>query len=109
MTSNTEGTDEETPVKWYKIAYPTSAYTFPREALIHDVRFDDEYIHVDLTDGRILSIPMWWIPTVHNATPEERAKYEINRSRTMIIWDPDKGSINDELRIEDYLTARRPE
>lgn len=95
--------------KKYDVAYPASAYTFPREALIHDVRFDDDYIHVDLTDGRILSIPLWWMPTVHNAAPEERAKYEINRSRTMVIWDPDKGSINDELRIEDYLMARRPE
>jgi len=25
----------------------------------------------------------------------------------MIIWDPDKGSINDELRLEDYLGPSR--
>jgi hypothetical protein len=108
MTLKTKAADAKETIKQYKIAYPASAYTFPREALIHDVRFDDEYIHVDLTDGRILSIPLWWIPTVHNAAPEERAKYEINRSRTMIVWDPDKGSINDELRIEDYLMAKKP-
>jgi hypothetical protein len=96
-------------VKWYRIAYRASAYTFPREALIHDVRIDDDYIHVDLTDGRILSIPLWWIPSVHNAPQADRLKFEINRSRTMIIWDPDKGSINDELRIEDYLAAQKSE
>lgn len=94
-------------VKRYAIAYPAYEYTFPRDALIHDVRFDDTHIHLDLTDGRILSIPLWWIPTVHNATTEDRLKFEINRSRTMIIWDPDKGGINDELRLEDYLTPHR--
>jgi hypothetical protein len=101
MSSKSEAIESE--IKRYEIKYPASAYTFPQVSLIHDVRFDEEYIHVDLTDGRILSIPLWWIPTVHNASPEERLKFEISRSRTMIIWDPDKGEINDELRIEDYL------
>jgi hypothetical protein len=31
-------------MKRYKIQYPISDYTFPREALIHKVRFDSEYI-----------------------------------------------------------------
>jgi hypothetical protein len=107
MTSKAKGVEEDLTVKRYAIAYPVSEYTFPRQATIHDVRFDDAYIHVDLTDGRILSIPLWWIPTVHNAPAEDRLKFEISRSRTMIIWDPDKGSINDELRLEDYLGPSR--
>jgi hypothetical protein len=90
-------------VKRYKIQYPISAYTFPEEAHIHRVWFDDKYMHVELTDERILSIPLWWIPTLYNADPEEREKYEINQARTMIIWDPDKCAINDEIRIADYL------
>lgn len=98
---------EDRTIKTYEIKYPASAYTFPQEALIHTVRFDDEYIHVDLIDGRVLSIPMWWLPTVHNAPAEERLKFEISRSRTMVVWDPQKGSINDELRIEDYLAPRQ--
>ena len=103
MASKIEQTDEQFEVKRYKVQYPISAYTFPREARIHQVRFDNGYIHVDLTDGRILSVPIQWIPTVYNASPEEREKYEINRSRTTIVWDPDKCAINDELRIVDYL------
>ncbi len=89
--------------RWYDIPYPASAYTFPREALIHHIRFDDNYIHLDLTDGRILSLPLSWIPTLHNAEPAEREKYKISQDRKMIIWDPDKCAINDELRIDDYL------
>jgi Protein of unknown function (DUF2442) len=92
--------------KWYEVAYPASAYTFPREALLHRVRFDKDYMHLELTDGRLLAIPLWWIPTLHNAAPEEREKYEISQDRKLIIWDPDKCSINDEVRIDDYLAGR---
>ena len=65
----------------------------------------DENI-VGLMDGQILSVPLWWMPTLYNASPEEREKYEISRSRAMIIWHPDKCAINDELRIIDYLAPR---
>lgn len=75
-------------VKWYDIPYPASAYTFPREALLHRVRIDEDHMHLELTDGRMLSMPLSWIPTLHNATPEEREKYEISQDRKMIIWDP---------------------
>ena len=100
-----EQINEETELKRYKIQYPLSAYTFPTEARIDQVSFDDEFIHFELIDGRALSIPLWWIPTLHNAVAGEREKYEINRSRTMLIWDPDKCAINDELRVVDYLGA----
>jgi hypothetical protein len=94
---------QQLEVKHYKVQYPASAYTFPREARILRVRFDDEYIHLELIDGRILSIPLSWIPTLYNATAEEREKYELDRGRTMLIWDPEKCAINDEVRVADYL------
>ena len=103
MATQAEQVEEQFEVKRYKVQYPISAYTFPREARIHQVRFDDESMHVELTDGRMLSVPLWWIPTLYNAPAEERAKYELDRSGTMIIWDPDKCAINDEVRIADYL------
>jgi hypothetical protein len=97
---------ENEDATWYEIAYPATAYTFPGEALIHQVKLDDDFIHLELTDGRILSIPLWWIPTVHNAERQEREKYEVSRDRKLLIWDPDKCAINDELRIDDYLKPR---
>jgi hypothetical protein len=106
MATKVEQIEERFEVKRYKVQYPISAYTFPREARIHQLRFDEEYMHVELMDGRMLSVPLWWIPTLYNAPPEEREKYEFNQSRTMIIWDPDKCAINDELRIADYLGPR---
>ena len=103
MATKAEQIDQQRDVRRYNVAYPLSAYTFPGEARIHRVRFDDENIHVELLDGRVLSVPLRWIPTLHNAPAEEREKYELDRDRTMIVWDPDKCAINDELRIADYL------
>jgi hypothetical protein len=91
---------------WYVIPYPPSTYTFPTEALIQKVRFDQQYIHLDLTEGKILSIPLAWIPTLHNAAPAERRKFAISRDRKALIWDPDVCAINDELFVEDYLASR---
>ena len=95
----------ETDTKWYAIPYPASSYTFPQNALIHAVRFDAQYIHFDLVDERVISVPLAWIPTLYNAPVEERLKYQISRDRKMVIWDPDFCAINDELRIDDYLSA----
>lgn len=95
--------DEKTQVKRYKVQHSVDEYTFPTEVHIHEVRFDEKYMHVELTDGRIISIPLWWIPTLHNASDEDRNKFQINQSRTMIIWDPEKCGINDEISIADYL------
>jgi hypothetical protein len=109
QTEQKEIEENESTTRWYEIPYPASAYTFPREALLHQVRFDEEYMHLELTDGRILSVPLWWIPSLHNAEPEEREKYEISRDRKIIIWDPDKCAINDEVRIDDYLHPKSDE
>jgi len=95
--------DEKIQVKRYKVQHSIDEYTFPTEANIHAVRFDEKYMHVELTDQRIISMPLWWIPTIHNASAEDRNKFEINQSRTMIIWDPEKCGINDEINIVDYL------
>ena len=108
MTTKVNQVEEQIAVKRYKIQYPVSAYTFPKEAHIHQVEFDDEHLHVGLTDGRKVSVPLWWLPTLYNALPEEREKYEINRSRTMLIWDPEKSGINEEVRIVDYLGPSKP-
>jgi hypothetical protein len=92
-------------VKRYAIQHPVSAYTFPKQARIERLRFDRDYLHVDLEDGRILSIPLSWIPTLEDASPQDREKYEINRDRTLVVWNPEKCGINDELRLADYLTS----
>ncbi|MEP7137354.1 MAG: DUF2442 domain-containing protein [Chloroflexota bacterium] len=93
----------KTSVKTFKLRYPLSDYTFPKEVKIASVRFDETYMHVTLTDERILSIPLKWIPTLYHAKPAEREKYKINQTKRMLVWDPSECEINEELRVEDYL------
>ncbi len=109
MITDVKPKDEMVQVKRYKIQHSIDEYTFPKEATIHDVRFDEKFVHVELTDQRVLSIPLWWIPTVYNASMEDRMKFEISQGRTMIVWDPDKCGINDEINIADYLGPTRDE
>jgi hypothetical protein len=104
MLTKIEHVDEAV---WYDIPYPASDYTFPREARIDAVRFDDLSIHLELTDGRVLSIPLWWIPSLYHAAPVERGRYTIQPDRKTIVWDPDHCAINDELCIDDYLCPQR--
>jgi hypothetical protein len=90
-------------LKTFKIRYALKEYNFPKEVKIDKVRFDETYLHVTLTDERILSIPLKWIPTLCHATAAERGKYKINQTKRMLVLDPSECEINEEIRIEDYL------
>lgn len=109
MVTGTKQTNEKMKVKRYKIQHSIDEYTFPNEAYIHDVTFDEKYMHVELTDERVISIPLMWIPTLYNASNQDRRKFEISQNRTMIVWDPEKSGINDEINIVDYLGPKRDE
>ena len=48
-----------------------------------EVHFDDEYLHVKLEDGRIISTPMEWYEPLKEApreksTKEKRVRYQIS-------------------------------
>lgn len=42
------------------------------------VRFDDDSMWVDLSDGRVIGIPLAWFPRLLRATPEERDAVRIS-------------------------------
>ncbi len=58
----------------------------PTTALAKSVSFDEEMMHVSLTDGRRLSVPIIWFPLLRGATSEQRAKYEIGGGGTSLHW-----------------------
>jgi hypothetical protein len=41
---------------------------------------------VTLTDGRVLCVPLVWFPTLHQASPEERANLEIGGGGIRLHW-----------------------
>ena len=58
----------------------------PTFALAQSVKFDDELMHVQLTDGRIISVPLIWFPLLRAASPEQRAHYEISAGGRGLHW-----------------------
>ena len=49
------------------------------------VRFDDNSMWVDLSDGRVIAVPLAWSPRLLHATSEQRQRVEI--SLNGLHWD----------------------
>ena len=64
------------------------------------VRFDENCLWVDLSDGRVIAVPLAWFPRLLNATPEQRAKVEI--SPMGLHWD----ELDEDLSISGLLAGR---
>lgn len=66
---------------------------------IKNVKIDENLITVDLMDGRIISVPLVWYPSLMNATPEQLMNWEIAGSGYGIHW-PD---LDEDLSTEGFL------
>ena len=58
----------------------------PTTALAKSVAFDTELMHVTLTDGRVISVPIRWFPLLREATPAQRQHYEIGGGGVSLHW-----------------------
>jgi len=54
--------------------------------LAKEVEFDDAMMRVTFTDGRVLSVPLAWLPVLRKATPAQRARYEIGGGGISLHW-----------------------
>jgi len=43
---------------------------------VKDVRVDEEFLTVDLMDGRTIRVPLAWYPRLWNATVEQRNNWQ---------------------------------
>jgi hypothetical protein len=73
----------------------------PTTALAEAVKFDEEMMHVHLTDGRIISVPIIWYPLLHKAIPEQREKYEIDGGGISLYWP----EIDEDLSIAGLMAG----
>ena len=64
-----------------------------------EVHFNDEYLHVKLEDGRIISTPIEWYKPLKNASISELKNYKFICMGTGIEWE----SIDYHLNIESML------
>ena len=73
----------------------------PQTALAQSVEFDDDLMHVSLTDGRIISVPIIWFPLLREATSEQRAEYEIGGGGVSLHWP----AIDEDLSVACFLAG----
>ncbi len=57
----------------------------PTSAIAKSVEFSDEMMSVHLADGRVISVPLTWFPLLRDASPAERAQYEMVAAVTVCI------------------------
>ncbi len=77
------------------------------EVRIREVAVSEDAITVSLLDGRVVSVPLSWSWRLADASPEQRARYEIIGDGQGVRW-PD---IDEDLSAEGFLAgvpARRP-
>lgn len=77
----------------------------PTSALAKTVKFKDEMMEVYLTDGRIVSIPIIWFPLLHEATSEQRERYEIGGGGTSLHWE----EIDEDISVAGLLAGENTE
>jgi len=75
----------------------TSART--ADERVAGVTCDEDRLVVDLMDGRTIAVPLAWYPRLFNATPEQRAHWELAGGGYGIHW-PD---IDEDLSTEGLL------
>jgi hypothetical protein len=64
------------------------------------LRFDDDSMWVELSDGRTLGVPLVWFPRLLHATPQQRLAYEI--SRNGLHWE----DLDEDISIAGLLAGR---
>lgn len=64
------------------------------------VRFDDNSLWVDLTDGRVIAVPLAWFPRLLSASPQQREQVEL--SRYGLHWD----ALDEDISVAGLLAGQ---
>lgn len=56
------------------------------EMMAKEVWFDMEMMHVRILDGRIISVPLGWLPRLRDARPEQRDNWRLIGKGVGIHW-----------------------
>jgi hypothetical protein len=71
--------------------------------LATDVKFGAERLHVALSDGRVIGVPLDWFPRLNKATSQQRERWELIGRGIGLHW-PD---IDEDLSVAGLLAGNR--
>ena len=80
-----------------------SSSTTDHTATATNVRFDDDAITVELSDGRTVSAPITWYPRLAHATTTERHNWRLIGTGRGIHW-PD---LDEDISVENLLAGKQ--
>ena len=84
------------------IAEMSSSMVEQRKPTAVAVRVSDDTLTVELSDGRLLSVPVAWYPRLSHGTAEERNRWQLIGQGHGIHW-PD---LDEDISIEGLLAGR---
>ncbi|PWB79486.1 MAG: DUF2442 domain-containing protein [Methylocystaceae bacterium] len=64
------------------------------------LRFDNDSMWVELSDGRVLGVPLAWFPRLLHASPEQRLGFEL--SRDGLHWE----ALDEDISVAGLLAGR---
>jgi len=74
-----------------------------KEARAKGVKVTEDMLVVELTDGRIVSVPLAWYPRLWYGTPEERAQVEILGDGAILHWP----ALDEDLSVTGIVLGKR--
>jgi hypothetical protein len=83
----------------------TSTSNVNLQVQAEDVRFEGDFLHIVLSDGREISLrltQLTWLKWLAKATPEQRAEWTIEPGGFAIYWD----KLDDGIEIEHLLSLQ---
>lgn len=79
----------------------------PGEQVV-DVRIDDDTLSVDLADGRTVIVPLAWYPRLLDATPAQRANWQVCGGGFGIHWPEIDEDLSTQGLLEGAPAPLRP-
>ncbi|MBI3362841.1 MAG: DUF2442 domain-containing protein [Chloroflexi bacterium] len=73
----------------------------PTAVLAVDVSFTDDALHVRLSDGREVSVPLEWFPRLRDATPKQRANWRLIARGIGMHWE----DVDEDIAVTTLLRA----
>ena len=71
------------------------------EACASEIRFDNDAMWMNLSDGRQLSVPLVYLPRLLKATQKQREDFELSGEGTGIHWD----EIDEDISVPNLLVG----
>jgi len=69
---------------------------------VQNATVTEEFLTVELSDGRVISVPLGWYPRLVHATPEERGHWRLIGQGEGIHW-PD---LDEDISVENIILGK---